>query len=96
MRAQPLEIDDQMRGRIVDDVRGGRRSPRPALVVEHDPPEVGIVEATVMRKAAAARPAMKEDERHAGVPPADLPMHTVTAIELKRSCGDRLARRIQQ
>ena len=49
-----------------------------------------------MGEAAAARAAVKEDQRHAAIVAADLPMHPMTAVERKRPRRDGLARRIEQ
>jgi hypothetical protein len=67
MLTQPLEIGDQVRRRVVDDL-GGRASNvrRRALVVKHDPPERRIEVAAVMRQAPSARAAVQEDERNTG------------------------------
>ena len=58
---------------------GRRRAAGAALVVEHDAPERRIVEAAVMRQAAAAGPAVDEQQRNAVGVAAFLPVHRVPA-----------------
>src|SRR5215211_7577790 len=96
MQTKTVEIGDQMRGRVVDEIGDGRRSSRASLVVEHDAPKRGIVETSMMRQAATSWSAVNENQRYAIVLPADFPMHQVAAVEGQRSSRHRIAWRIQQ
>jgi hypothetical protein len=90
MLAQPLDVVDQMRGRVVTKLGDRRRAAGAALIVEHDAPERRIVEPAVVRQAAAAGTAVDEQQRHAGGVAAFLPVHRVQAVERQHA---RQARR---
>jgi hypothetical protein len=64
-RAQPLDVGDEMRGRVVGDVGERHRAAGAALIEQHDPPERRIEIAPVMRQATATRAAVQE---HDGTP----------------------------
>jgi hypothetical protein len=73
MLAQPLDVVDQVRGRVVGDLRGRRRAAGTALVVEDDPPERRIVVAADGAAGCRRRAAVHEEQRHAGGVAALLP-----------------------
>ena len=85
MPAQPLDVVDEVRRRVVGELRRRRRASRAALVEEHDPPERRIEKAAMMRQAAAAGSAVQEQERHAVGVAARLPVQRVQRIDREHS-----------
>ena len=88
--AQVFDVGHQVLRRVVGKRGRRRRASRAALVVQHDVPERGIIEAAVMRQATAARPAMQEHQRNAVRVAARLPLHDVDGIERQAPGGIRL------
>jgi hypothetical protein len=93
--AQALEVLNQVLGGVACDLADRRRCAGPALVVQDDPEEVGVEEASMFRRAAAAWAAMQKHDRDAPRVAADLPVHRVNIVERQHSAVVRLDRSIK-
>ena len=63
MRAQGFDVGDEMLRRVVLKRAEWTRASRAALVEQHDALEIGIEQAAIVGRAAAARPAVQEERR---------------------------------
>jgi hypothetical protein len=78
---QPLDVAQQVRGRVGGDfaVRGGvARAP---LIEQHDAEKRRVEKPPVLARAAATRPAMQKQHRHAARVAAGLPVHRVNFVQ---------------
>ena len=96
MRAQALEIGDEMRRGVIGERAQRSRLAGAALVIDDDAIERRVVEAPMIRRAAAARSAMQEHDRGAAWIAGLLPVHGVQRIELEPPGSIRGQGRIEE
>ena len=83
-----LDIGHQVPGGVMRDLGKGLRTPRAALVEQHDAIVLGIEIATLVRPRAAARPAMQEQGRRAGGIARLFPIKTMPVADIKHAGGE--------
>ncbi len=85
MRAQRLDVGDEMRRGVVAQFAQGRGAPGAALVENHDAVMRGIEEAPVSRRGAGAGTAVEKQHRRPARITRLLPVHAVHAVEIEHA-----------
>src|SRR5205823_2537515 len=95
VRAQALEVGDEMLRRVVAKLAQRRRLARTALIVEHDAIARRIEVAAMVRRDAAAGATVKEYCRNPARVAALLPVHRMHRVEREPPCALRNYGRIK-
>src|SRR5262249_28447190 len=89
-----LDVGDQVRGGVVDDLAQGNRAAGAALIEDDDAVEVGVEKPPMGRIAAGTGTAMKKDHWNAGGVAGFLPVHLVAPVELEHAVPGRFDFRV--
>ena len=94
--ADHLDIFDQVPGGVGDDAGMRARPATAALVKQDDAVDRGVEVAAHRRRAAAARPAVEDDDGDAIGPPALFHIDAVTIAHVDHALIERIDRRVKK